>query len=63
MRAKVGSAMGHLRVLLETARRQCHELWNGGEIPIGVYYLAVSEVCGQLADAPVDILALAVPLQ
>jgi hypothetical protein len=61
--AKVGSAMRHLLVLFEAARRQCHELGNGREIPIGVYDLAMPEVRGQLADPAVDIFAIAIPLQ
>jgi hypothetical protein len=63
MDANVGSAMVYLRKVLEPVRRQCHEFRNGRKIPISVLNLAVSKVCRQLADAPVDILSIAVPLQ
>ncbi len=55
--------MVHLRVVLEPLRRQCHELRNSREIPVGVLNLAVPKVRGQFADVPVDILSVAVPLQ
>ena len=52
-----------LRIRLESARSQRHEFWNGRKIPIGILKLAVPEIRGQLPDAPMDILAIKVPLQ